>query len=313
MSHQRDPILVTGAAAGQVGGLGRKITELLLAKGHRVRALVHREDSRAEELRRLGADVVVGDLQQVGDVVRAMRGCRRVYFGFSASTDYLRATAIAATVAREQGNNLEVFVNMSQMTVSQMSTSAVTDSKQQVEHWLAEEMLEWSGLPVVTIRPTVFLENPLFLSIAAASIRATSTIRLPFGQGKTSPIFAGRDVAEVVAKILDNPTPHIGKIYELTGPASLDMNGIAAEFSKALGRKITYVDIPKEEFLAGLHQVGLPEHVEQHLSVMASLHTANRYDRSTDTVAAILGRPPSTIAEFVSEHSQNFTPTIHTA
>ena len=46
---------------------------------------------------------------------------------------------------------------------------------------------------------------------------------------------------------------------------------------------------------------------------MASLHTANRYDRSTDTVAAILGRPPSTIAEFVSEHSQNFTPAIHTA
>ena len=46
--HKHDnPILVTGAA-GAVGGIGRSLTEFLIAKGRKVRALVRREDSRAE-------------------------------------------------------------------------------------------------------------------------------------------------------------------------------------------------------------------------------------------------------------------------
>jgi thiosulfate dehydrogenase [quinone] large subunit len=48
---------------------------------------------------------------------------------------------------------------MSQMTVTQMSISETTDSPQHKLHWLAEQALSWSGLPVVTVRPTVFLEG----------------------------------------------------------------------------------------------------------------------------------------------------------
>jgi uncharacterized protein YbjT (DUF2867 family) len=54
-SHE-SPILVT-AAAGAVGSIGRNITEMLLAKGHRARALVRREDERAEALRKLSAEL----------------------------------------------------------------------------------------------------------------------------------------------------------------------------------------------------------------------------------------------------------------
>src|ERR1700750_3002873 len=60
-SSQANPILVTGAA-GAVGSIGRNVTEMLLAKGHKVRALVRREDERAEALRPLGAEVMQGDL-----------------------------------------------------------------------------------------------------------------------------------------------------------------------------------------------------------------------------------------------------------
>ena len=64
--HKHDnPILVTGAA-GAVAGIGRNLTEFLLARGHKVRALVRREDERAEALRRLGAEVVQGDLTDLG-------------------------------------------------------------------------------------------------------------------------------------------------------------------------------------------------------------------------------------------------------
>src|SRR4051794_1954893 len=63
------PILVTGAA-GAVGGIGRNLTESLLAKGHKVRALVRREDERAEALRQLGAEVVEGDLTDLASMQR---------------------------------------------------------------------------------------------------------------------------------------------------------------------------------------------------------------------------------------------------
>src|SRR6188472_2312618 len=90
-SSRASPILVTGAA-GAVGSIGRNLTEMLLAKGHKVRALVRREDARAEILRQLGAEVIQGDLTDLTSMHRAIEGCARVYFGMSVSADYLTAT-----------------------------------------------------------------------------------------------------------------------------------------------------------------------------------------------------------------------------
>src|SRR5262249_9559243 len=137
--HQHDnPILVTGAA-GAVGGIGRNLTEFLLAKGHKVRALVRREDKRAEALRQLGAAGMQGDLTALASMHRAIDGCKRIYFGMSVSAAYLEATINTAAVARHHG--VEAFVNMSQMTVTQMSISETTDSPQHKLHWLAEQAL----------------------------------------------------------------------------------------------------------------------------------------------------------------------------
>ena len=77
-------ILVTGAA-GTIGAIGRNLTAMLLAKGHKVRALVRREDKRAGTLRRLGAEVVQGDLTDLASMHRAIEGCARMGFGMSVS------------------------------------------------------------------------------------------------------------------------------------------------------------------------------------------------------------------------------------
>jgi NAD(P)H dehydrogenase (quinone) len=224
----------------------------------------------------------------------------------SVSAPYLEATVIAATVAHERGD-IEVFVNISQMTVSQMSLTNMTDSPQQRQHWLAEQVLKWSGLPVVQVRPTVFLENPLFMNLAAQSIARDNSIRLPFGTGRTSPI-AADDVAEVIATILADPFPHIGKVYELTGPKSQDMRGVAEEYSAALGRHITYVDVPLEQWReSDLRRLGLPEHVFEHILTMACLHASNRYDRITHDVEAITGKPATSIHDFVASHASLFS------
>jgi NAD(P)H dehydrogenase (quinone) len=285
--------------------VGRTVVELLRQRGLPVRAMVHREDERAAALRATGAETVVGDLTVTTDVVRAMEGCRRVYFGMSVSPPYLEATVVAAAVAREH-RDLEVFVNISQMTVSQMNLTHMTTSPQHRQHWLAEQVLNWSALPVVYVRPTVFLENPLFLHLPAQSIAKDNTIRLPFGTGRTSPV-AAADVAEFIATILANPDGHIGKIYELTGPKSQDMTGVAAEFSTALGREISYVNVPLTAWRdAELRSLRLPEHVFDHILTMARLHAANRYDRITHDVEAITGKPATSVHDFVAQHADLF-------
>jgi len=295
------PILVTGAA-GQLGAVGRTVTGLLLDRGFPVRAMVRREDDRSAALRAAGAEVVVGDLLEPGDVYRVVNGCRRVYFGMSVSAGYLEATATMAAVVREVG--VETLVNMSQMTVSQMSLQNTTPSPQQRQHWLSEQVLAWSGLPVVTIRPTVFLEG-FFLPLTGPSVRERDRIELPFGRGKTNPV-AAADVARVIAAVLAEPKPHLGQIYELTGPRSQDVDGIAREYSAALNREITYADISPDVWVQQLKQAGLPEHLTKHLVTMAELNRANRYDRLADGVAQVTGQSPMSVREFVSRHAEKF-------
>jgi NAD(P)H dehydrogenase (quinone) len=167
-------------------------------------------------------------------------------------------------------------------------------------------VLKWSGLPVVNVRPTVFLQHPFFSEWAAESIAGDSTIQLPFGTGRTSPIDA-RDVAEVIAAILVSPTTHIAKVYELTGPRSQNMHDVATEYSEALGRPIRYVDVPFDQWRDQVVRThNLSDHVSEHFLTMARLHAANRYDRLTHNVEALIGRPATSIRDFVAQHKEVF-------
>ena len=211
-----NPILVTGAA-GRVGGVGRTITELLLKQGQPVRAMVRNEDDRAQALRDKGAEVVVGDLLDLDSMHRAVAGCETMYFGMSISDTYLAATVNAAAVAKYHG--VKAFINMSQMTPSQMSITETT-AKPATQAALARRAgaeLVWSAggaraANSVSRRP---LPDYRLRNRSRNSIRSdcrSARVRLP-------PI-AAEDVARVVAALLINPQPHIGKIYHLIGPQS---------------------------------------------------------------------------------------------
>src|SRR6185369_7720069 len=143
------------------------------------------------------------------------------------------------------------------------------------------------GLPVVTIRPTMFLES--FFPLAGPTVRDRDRIELPFGQGKTNPV-AAADVARVVAVVLADPAPHLGRIFELTGPRSQDMHGVAREFSDALNREVGYSDVSPEDWERALERQKVPEHLAHHLVTMAELHRAGRYDRLADGVERVTGR-----------------------
>jgi hypothetical protein len=84
------------------------------------------------------------------------------------------------------------------------------------------------------------------------------------------------------------------------------MQSIAKEFSQALGRPITYVDVPLDVWKETLSKMGQPPHVVSHVVTMAELHQANRYDRYSDDVKTLTGVRPMSVREFVERNARAF-------
>jgi len=299
----QETILVTGAAGG-IGSTAQSAIGALLEQGHRVRAMVRKLDKRADKLREMGAEVVVADMLDIISVRAAMQGCSAVYFTMSISAAYLEAAANVAVTAKSL--RVKAFVNLAQMTLSEMSETQTTGSPEQKQEWLAEQMLRWSGLPVVYLRPTAFFDG-IFLVQGAKGIRDEGVIRLPFGDGRTS-LIAGADVGIAAAAVLANPQAHIGKVYDLTGSQSLTMTQYAQEFTKALGRPIRYINVPSETWEAKLREAQLPSHLIAHLVAMGQLNRDNRYDRMNDTYQRLVGRAPISAGEFARRHAAALMP-----
>jgi len=133
--------LVTGAT-GDTGGY---TVEQLLELGHAVRALAHREDDRSKRLEKMGAEVVFGDFLKFTDVRVAMRGVRGAYFCYPIRPGILQATAYFAQAAKEAG--LECVVKMSQESAREDALSHAAQ-----DHWLSEQVFDWSGLTVAHLR-----------------------------------------------------------------------------------------------------------------------------------------------------------------
>lgn len=311
-TEKRSPILITGAG-GEVGSVGPTMIRSLIEDGWPVRAFVRSDDHRAASLREAGAEVFVGDLLNVADVAAALRGCRRVYFSMSLSPYYVDATLLMAAAAKAQGG-LEVFVNISESEQTNLTFDRMTApnegrlawlgngvsqwSPQQRAHWVGEQALDWSGLPVVHIRAGIFVENPILSWFPIPELLETGELRLPFGDSKLAPI-AGHDVAQLCANIIKAPATHVGKAYTLVGPELKGMADYAEDYAAALGRPVVYVPQDLESWNKNHIDAALAArspHICEHLKTLTRLVASGRYyDLVGDDLASLLGRPPKTL------------------
>src|SRR5246127_608489 len=288
--------LIVGAG-GSHGATGNHVARQLLARGLQVRAFVRQADERADELRELGAEIVVGDIRDYEVVRTALVGVQRAYFTYPLADGLLIATATFATAGKQTG--LQAVVNMSQITARPDHASPAAR-----QHWLAERVLDWSGVGVTHLRPPFFLEN--LFNVAAPTVRTESKIYLPYGQGRHAPI-GGEDVARVAVGILTDPAAHQGKTYVPTGSASLSMQEQASVFSRVLGRPVEYLDIPVERWRQILSHVDvMTPWLIEHLSRVAESHQRGEFDAVTDVVETIGGVPPHSLEEFIREHQTVF-------
>src|ERR1700743_3490410 len=286
-------LLVTGAA-GRTGGYAAK---LLLERGHRVRALVHRFDDRAANLRDSGAEVIVGDLQDIDTVREAVDGARAGYFVYPISPGLLEATAPFAQAAEEAA--VTAIVNMSQISARR---GAASDAAR--IHWLGERILDWSPGAVTHWRPPYFAE--WFTIFGAQEIRDEGVLRLPFGDGRHAPITA-EDQGRVIAAILENPGDHAGQVYPLFGAVDMNHSQTADAISEALARSLRYepADIPT--WIEGIKAQGFPEFLAQHLSNVAVDYQNGIFAGNNDLVERIGGKKPTTVQEFITDHLSVFT------
>jgi len=287
----------TALVIGATGKTGQHTVQRLLERGHAVRAMVHKEDKRSEALRATGAEIVIGELLEHDDVMRAADGISAAYFCYPVSPGLIQATAYFADAAKRAA--LKVVVNMSQI-------SAREDSKSHAarDHWIAERLFDWSGVPTVHLRPTFFSEWLLF-PFVRSTIVENGIIDLPYGHGRHAPI-AAEDQARVIATILTEPAAHVGKIYTLCGPTELDQAGIAAALSEVLGRKISYQPLTIPQYQKRLEKAGLPEHMIQHFCAVAVDYQNGIFSGEDKIIAKLTGKAPMSVRDFVASHREAF-------
>jgi NAD(P)H dehydrogenase (quinone) len=289
---------------GSTGSTGSKTVKFLLDTGVRVRAFVHNEDERSAALAAQGAEIVRGDLLDFEAVRSALEGVQGAYFVYPIRPGILQASAYFAQAAKEAG--IEIVVNMSQISARREAKSHAAQ-----DHWISEQVFNWSGVPTTHLRPTLFAEWALYW---IDQIK-TGTLRLPFGTGKHAPI-AGEDQARVIARILLTPQEHKGQVYRLYGEKEYSFAEIAAEIGKVIGKPLGYeqvdawtlkkltANIPRRNY-QGREQV-VPDTLWQHFEEIAKDHQNGVFAGTNDLVEKIGGQRPIGLPEYLEAHRSAF-------
>lgn len=277
-------ILVT-AAAGKTGGA--TASALLQHTDMRVRAMVRIDDQRAQALRDAGAEVFVGNMNDIRDMRKAMHGVQRAYFVAPISGHSLDQALNFAIAAEEAC--LEHVVLLSQWLASPSHPSLLTRRT-----WLTDRMMTW--IPNVTytvINVGWFADNYMSMLGMAAQF---GILTLPF-KGITAPIDE-LDIGRVVAGVLRNPEPYVSRTLRPTGPEMLTGQQVADAFAEVLGRRVKLMLVPINMVSKTLRAMGLPPF--QHAQ---SLRYIREYDRGTFELAA----PSDVVQEVTGKPAENFT------
>ena len=245
-------IAVTGAS----GRSGRRVAEVLLARGKNVR-VIGRDPGRLAPLASLGAEAVVGSIEDVPRLSTFLDGAEAVYLVLpeDLSQSDLRAhqerlsNCYAAAIANA---HVEFAVNLSSIGGQHpKGTGPIVGLHNQ-----EEKLNRIEGLNVLHLRAAYFMEN-LFASVKPLIASGT----LPGGMrgDYAIPWIATKDIGTYAAARLEACDFAGSSIQELHGQRDLSMNEAASIVGKAIGNPgVTYVQVPDSALAATLLQMGMP-------------------------------------------------------
>ncbi len=273
-------ILVT-AAAGHTGSIA--VLELLKS-GFPVRAFVRRRDARSKRLEQAGADIFVGNLYDMRDLRSALSDVQRAYYCAPFAANLLHGSMLFALAAEEA--RLEVVAQMAAWNPHPAHPSVFTR-----EMWMAQNIMRWMpSVDLIHVNPGLFAFANFFGISAAAHF---GLLMLPYGDGLNAPP-SNEDIGAVAARVLVRPAEHIGKSYRPTGPKLLSGYDYADVFSRVLGRKVRYQDVPTRMFTKAARALGLSMFEIAQIRHYAEETRGGTFalGAPTDHVELVCGRPP---------------------
>ena len=283
-------ILLTGIT----GTTGKQILDLFCKRNIPVRAMV-RDLDKVKDLSETGLEIVQGDLEDEISIENAMNGVDKAFLLMPNVEQQLANEKRFIDVAKKVGVSQLVKLSAS-------GADASSPALLKRYHGEAEEYLAQSGIGFTNVRPNFYMQNMLQ---CAASIKAEDKFYLPFRNGRTG-VTAVADVAEFIVTILSE-AGHDGKTYDVTGPAVLSFYDLAAQMSEVLGREITYVDLPAEEFSSQLLNWGTSEWYVKAVAELFGLIAQDQGTLVTDTFEKVCAKAPQSFSQFVQQHAVAFT------
>jgi NAD(P)H dehydrogenase (quinone) len=277
---------------GSTGDTGAPTVKFLLAAGHRVKALVRREDARSQKLKDLGAELCVGDLLDLKSLRPAMAGVDAAYFCYPLSAGLVEAATLFAQAAREQG--VKHIVNMSHKQSRPDARSRAT-----LNHWMSEQVFSWAGIPTTHLRITFFAQWMLYI----ASMIRQGRYLTPFDADSRFAPIAASDIALIVGNILISPEGHGDKAYPLHGPIEYSHQELADLLGETLGKPVRFEQVSVETFVQTLGLDADPAFAA-HFNAVKLDQREKRLEGLDDTGTAIIGQALQTPAEFIEEHRQ---------
>lgn len=133
----------------------------------------------------------------------------------------------------------------------------------------------------------------------APSIKAQGAFYAAVGNAKYS-FLDVRDLGAVAAKILANPEPHAGKIYELNGPEAVTYAELAARIPTR------FVDIPEEAQRKAMLDMGMPEWQVTALLDLQRYYLNGQGGEVDNVLPPLLGHAPITLDRFLAEFKESF-------
>ena len=300
----RTIILVTGAT----GTVGSEVVKQLVSSisSHSssdqsiIRAAVHSQN-KADKFGEYGGEtveIVHMDYNKPETIAAALHKVGKLFLLTLPSL--LNMTDISSKVIREaKKNGVQYIVKLSVFGAD--AEPGITIGRL---HRQEEKIIEESGISYTFLRSSAFMQN--FVNYYGYNIKAQNAIYLPAGEGQVSFVDA-RDVAAAAAKLLsENNRKLDNKAYVITGPEALSYSQVTEIISKEIGRKISYIDT-EEDARKAMESMGVENWlIDAILEDFYNTKVGNR-SKTTNTVEQILGRKPTSFAQFVRDYANSFS------
>jgi uncharacterized protein YbjT (DUF2867 family) len=288
-----ETILITGAT----GTVSSEVVKQLSAKGENIivkAAARSATDNTFENLNRV--QVVQLDYDKPDSLAVALKGVDKLFLLTPFQSNMVDLTSNLVSEAKKA----KVKYIAKQSVMGADAEPGITPGRL---HRQAEKIIEESGIPFTFLRPNFFMQN--FVNYYSNLIRSQGAFYIPAGDAKVSFVDV-RDIAAVAVKSLINDNQQKGRTYNITGGEALSYGQAAEILSKAVGKKINYVNVTDQDAHKGMKDMSMDEWTIKSMIELFEITRAGYVSEISPIVEQVTGNKPITFSQFAKDYAGAF-------